>query len=207
MMYRLVLTIAAGSALMAQTPSQIAPFTGIEVQNGGHVVVRPGSVHRVLVPPGLRDCTHLAVRDGVLVISEPRHECPADYRVEIEVTTPSLNRVAFGNGGWVRVVGDFPRLDELTVRVGQGGTADVRAIVADRVTASVAQGGRILTVPRSSLAASVNNGGAIIYWGDPRVTSSTHKGGVVERGEPGEVTALLHDVGTPVMHVHRKRKR
>ena len=205
MIYRLVLSIAAGSALLAQTPSQIAPFTGIEVRNGGHVVVRPGSVHRVMVPQALRDCTRLAVRDGVLVISEPRDKCHSNYRVEIEVTVPSLNRVAFGNGGWLRVEGNFPRLEELTVRVGQGGTADVRGIVANRVTASVAQGGRILTVPVSSLSANVNNGGAIIYWGDPRVTSSTQHGGVIERGEPREVSAPLHEVGTPVMHVHRKR--
>ena len=117
-----------------------------------------------------------------------------DYGTEVEVELPSVTRLAISNGGWIRTIGSFPRQAEMEVEVRNGGTIDTRSMVADKVTASVDQGGRILTVPGVSLSATVSHGGAITYWGNPRVMRSIEDGGVVQKGEADELSAsLLND--------------
>ena len=174
-----------------QTPIAVAPFTAIEVPHGGHVLLRPGPAHRVTLPNGNRDLSRVSVTDGVLVIDKCRSECPRGNRLEIEVQTPSVRRISFANGGWIRSSDGFARQAELSVAVSNGGTIDVRSIAADSVTASVRHGGRILTVPGTWLFASVANGGAITYWGEARVGSSIELGGVIEKGKEEEIDLPL----------------
>lgn len=170
-----------------QTPIPITPFTAIEVPHGGHVLLRSGPAHRVTLPRGDRDASRVSVTDGVLVIDRCRRECPRGSRFEIEVQTPSVRSVRLANGGWIRSSDGFVGQAELSVSVSNGGTIDVRSIAADSVTASVRQGGRILTVPRRWLVASVAKGGAITYWGEGQVKSSIRLGGVIEKGKEEEV--------------------
>jgi hypothetical protein len=211
--FRFVATLAAMAAIMGMDassvpePMQLAPFSAIDVRNGGHVVVRPGSSPRVTLLEGSRDYVRIGVNEqGVLIIDRCPSKCPSGYRIEVEVTAPAaLTRVSLANGGWVSTAGNFPRQQELAATVAHGGTVDVRSIAADRVTASVQQGGRILTIPGASLLARVDNGGVIMYWGNARVDSSTRYGGVVQKGEPSERNLPLFEVGTPVMPSHRRR--
>jgi hypothetical protein len=101
---------------------------------------------------------------------------------------------------FVATLCSFPRQDELAVAVSHGGTIDVRSMVADTVTASVNQGGRILTVPQAWLFARVTQGGVITYWGDGQVKQSIEHGGVVTKGGADEINLPLSDVDPSLPH-------
>src|SRR5215212_3007876 len=171
---------------------QLPPFHSIDVPKGGHVVLRRASTQRVSRVKGSQDYARFRVTEGgVLVIDVDRHKRPRGYREEIQIELPSVARLSLSNGGWIRTLGEFPRQGEIEVEVSNGGTIDTRSMPADRVTASVDQGGRILTVTGVALFATVSHGGVIIYWGNGRVTRSILDGGVVQKGEADDLTASL----------------
>ena len=176
----LILVLAVAISAAAQTEIPVRSFQSIELQNGGHVIVRHGNTQRVRVVRGnLRNSRIRVEEDDHLVIDiGPDHD-----RVQIEVTTPALTAFTVSNGGTLRCIGDFPGRDAIVAHVEQGGTVDIRSIPADAVDASVFQGGRILTSVRDRLTARVDNGGNITYWGEPRVKKSIRRGGVVVQGD------------------------
>lgn len=179
-----------------QTTLQLAPFNSIEVRNGGHVVLRPAPTQRVTLLRGSLDYTRLGVTDGGrLVIDKCIRKCPRGYELEIEIFAPNLTRISLAHGGRIQSRGSFPRQSDLAVAVSNGGTIDVRSMVATRVTASVDQGGRILTVPQAWLFARVTHGGVITYWGGGQVRSSVEHGGVVHKGSAGQINLPLSGVG------------
>ena len=143
---------------------------------------------------------------GVLVIDEKRIGRGKKTRTETEIQVPNLQSVSLSNGGWIRSTGSFARQTDLDVDVSHGGTVDVRSMNADRVTASVEQGGRILTVPQQQLFATVQQGGVIIYWGDARVESSVQHGGDVQKGIAAEKTLPLHEAGQSLLPVKAPRR-
>ncbi|HKS25718.1 MAG TPA: DUF2807 domain-containing protein [Thermoanaerobaculia bacterium] len=161
----------------------VGEFQAVEAHNGAHVVIRYGTAQRVSVIEGDPRCTTVSVGAGArLVINNERH-CQRDERALIEIVTPRLPAVSVSNGGMLRTLGTFPAQASIEVAVQQGGTLDVRSIVADRVVASVYSGGRIFTNARQTLDAKVDSGGVVTYWGDvENVHKSVHNGGVVQRG-------------------------
>jgi hypothetical protein len=198
-MYEPFRLLVAGIFLLVprpvQTPIQVAPFNSIELPNGGHVLLQRAPTQRVTLVRGSVDYTRLAVIDGGrLVIDKCFRKCPSGYRLELEILAPSLTGISLANGGSIQSRGSFPRQSELAVAVSHGGTIDVRSMVAQTVTASVYQGGRILTVPQASLSARVTQGGVITYWGDPQVRSSVEHGGDVHKGDAGEINLPLSEV-------------
>lgn len=199
--FRLLITSLFLSApLLLQTTLQVASFNAIELPNGGHVVFRPAPTHGVTLVRGSLDYTRINVANGGrLVVDKCSRKCPRGYRLEIEIAAPSLTGISLANGGIIQSRGRFPRQGELAVAVDHGGTIDVRSMVADRVTASVEQGGRILTVPRTSLFARVRQGGVITYWGNAQVRSSAEHVGVVSRGRSAELELPLSEVGLPLL--------
>ena len=179
------------------SPAPLPFFNAVAVPNGGHVVLRSGPVPGASVVKGRAEYVRMRVTSaGVLVIDKCPDDCPRRYEIEVEVVAPSFARVSLSNGGRVRSVGAFPRQQELTATVSNGGTVDVRSIAADIVMASVDQGGRVLTIPRESLTARVSNGGVVTWWGDAKVRQSVQHGGVIQKGEPDEMNLPLSDVGS-----------
>ncbi len=184
--------LAATVLLLAPAPLQrgiqVGSFSSIELPEGGHVVLRQSPTPSVTLVRGSLDYTRVSVNSrGALVIEKCYRKCPRGYRLELEILAPNVTRLALANGGSIQSRGSFPRQSALVVDVSHGGTIDVRSMVARSVTASVNQGGRILTMPQASLIASVTQGGAIFFWGDPQVTSSINHGGVVTRGSADEL--------------------
>jgi hypothetical protein len=202
-MHETLRLLVAGIFLLAplpvQTTVQVSPFNSIELADGGHVGLQRAATQRVTLIKGSLDYTRVAVADGGrLIIDKCFRKCPRGYRLELEVLTPNVTGISLSNGGSIQSRGSFPRQADLSVTVNHGGTIDVRSMLADRVTAAVNHGGRILTVPQASLAARVFQGGAITYWGNARVRSSTEHGGVVQKGEDGEQDLPLSEIGFPV---------
>ena len=188
----LVASIVLLAPLPTQRTGEIEPFTSIELPGGGHVALRPGATHSVTLVKGSPDYTRMTVADGGrLVIDKCFRKCPRGYRIEVEISAPTVSSISLANGGRIQSLGDFPGQGELVIAVAHGGTVDARSMPAQRVIASVNQGGRILTVPSVSLVATVTQGGAITYWGDAHVRSSITHGGVVTRGNVGEMNLPL----------------
>lgn len=202
----LVASIFLLAPLPLQTTVQVAQFNSIEVPHGGHVLLRPSPTQRVTLLRGSPDYTRWSVTEGgALVIDKCFRKCPRGYRLEIEILTPSFTGVALANGGTIQTRGSFPRQSDFAVAVRHGGTIDVRSIVAQRVSASVEQGGRILTMPQASLFARIAQGGVITYWGDPQVRSSVQHGGVVSKGSADEINLPLSEIGLPHLSPRRHR--
>jgi len=196
-------SVGAQDAAAGSRRLQVAPFNSIEVRNSGHLVVRPAQTQRVTLLKGSLEYTRVAVTDeGVLVVDRCRVKCPRGYELEIEVLAPSLRRLSLANGGWIQTAGNFAPQTDLAVVVRHGGRIDVRSMAVDRVTATVEQGGRILTVPRGSLFARVAQGGVITYWGNAQVRSSIQHGGVVHEGSAEELSLPLAELGPPLAPDH-----
>ena len=210
-MHEVFRTMVGGILLLAplsvQTQLQVRPFSSIDLPDGGHVVLQRSPTQRVTLVRGSLDYTRLSVIDGSrLVVEKCFRKCPRGYRLELEILAPFVREISLANGGTIQSRGTFGRQDELSVAVAHGGTVDVRSMAVERVTASVNQGGRILTVPQSSLSARVTQGGMIIYWGDARVTSSIRHGGVVDKGAADEIDLPLPEVG-PRLQAHLTKIR
>jgi hypothetical protein len=191
-----VALVTTSPGVMASAQGRVVklpPFHSVEVPDGGHVVIRYGGAQRVTLVRGNLDYTKMRVTsDGVLVIGNCRHECRG-YRSDVEIEMPSITRLLMSDGGWIRISGSFPRHGEIEVEVDNGGTIDARSMVVDKVTASVDQGGRILTVPGTWLLARVSHGGAIIYWGNPQVRRSIEDGGAIQKGDAEELNAAFEE--------------
>ncbi len=162
---------------------QVPAFITIDASNGSHVVFEPGAARRVTLVRGSLEYSRVTVAGGRLVIDKCARKCPRGYRLEVEIVAPAVIGVSLAHGGRIQSRGSFPRQGELTIVVSNGGMIDVRSMAVDRVTASVEQGGGIMTAPQVELFASVIQGGVITYWGNARVRSSVAHGGVVQRGE------------------------
>ena len=193
-----VSTIAIASSMAAQTVIPIGEFQSVETRNGAHVLVRHGNTQRVSILTGDARCASIRLADEQRLLIKKLHGCGRNQRLQIEIITPALSALAVSNGGTLQTVSAFPAIAEIDAAVDNGGTLDIRSIRADAVHASVEQGGRILTHPRSELMAAVVHGGSITYWGDVRVRKSVLHGGVVQRGTPADVDKPLSDFGHSV---------
>ena len=180
----------------ARTTIRLPSFSSIHVPGNAHVVLRPAAFQRVTLVSGNLSYSRIAVTDaGVLVIDKCRRKCPPDYELEIEIDLPSIAMLSVADGGWIRSEGRFSRQNEIEIDVSNGGTIDVRSMPADRVIASIDQGGQIRTIAGVTLSAKVTHGGAVTYWGNARVKSSIEDGGCVSKGSADEIDAPPVDDG------------
>lgn len=178
-----LLTLALASSAAAVTVIPVGEFRSVELSDGGHVIIRHGAVQRVTIVEGDPEFTRIRVGSGGRLLIDNTGKCPRGYRVQVEVVTPHLTRVAVSNGGRVETAGAFPAQSSIEAAVEQGGTVDIRSLPADRVEASVYSGGGIFTTARTTLDANVESGGSITYWGDAEVRKSVRDGGAVKRGK------------------------
>ena len=187
----------------------VAPFNSINLPDGGHVVVKESPAQRVTLLRGSRDLTRIEVTDrGMLVIVDRcDHNCPRGYELEVEILTPNVSSLSISNGGWIRTVGSFDGQLQVNARVAHGGTIDARSMSVPNVNATVEQGGRILTSPRTSLVANVYQGGVVLYWGNPRVQHSIRNGGVVQKGNAEEFGPPLTEAAAVIEPIHVIRSK
>ena len=186
--------IVIAAPVAAQTVVPVAPFRAIELHDGGHVTLRHGATQTVTLLKGSTDCAQFTIADGGwLVIDKYKGRCPRKYELEIEIMTPDIAEILVADGGRIQIRGSFPRQAEIKTIVRNGGTIDIRTMVADKVTASVEEGGRIFVMPRIVLSASIVNGGQITYWGDARIESSVRHGGAVTKGTTDEADKPLSE--------------
>ena len=180
----LLCTVLAAAPASAQTVVPVSHFDSVELEGGGHVVIRYGQAQQVRLIQGSTEFTRFTVEGGgKLRIEDCRDDCPHHYNLEVEITTSHIEALAVDGGGAIESEAGFPAPRELDVAINGGGKIDTRTINAERVTAAVDGGGDIRVQAEKELTAAVNGGGRIRYWGDPKVTQAIDGGGKVERGE------------------------
>lgn len=187
------LSASAISPSGASTVSRVS-FDAIELRNGGKVILRHGATHQVNFIKGSQDYSSVTQTGDLLTIDKCAKKCPRDYQLEIEIVTPQISRVSVSDGGVIETRGTFPAQGAVAAAVNDGGVVDIRAIGADSVAASVAEGGVIFAKPKGSITAAVNNGGTITYWGNAVVVSAVNGGGVVEKGEAVDADKPLSEL-------------
>ncbi|HEU4688821.1 MAG TPA: M56 family metallopeptidase [Vicinamibacterales bacterium] len=175
-----------------------APFSAVELRNGGKVHLLHGPAQGVTLLKGDPEQASIAIRDdGRLVIDRCPTECPRNRDFEVTVVTPALAAIAVAEGGAIQVRDGFPPQTEIGVEVSQGGIIDIRTLQVANVAASVYSGGRIFTRPGTALSADVEQGGNVTYWGEAVVRSSVRSGGVVERGSAADLDKSLAELMGP----------
>ena len=124
----------------AQTIVPTPPFNAIELEGGGHVTLMHGSVQQVRLLKGSTQFTRFIVERSQphkLRIEACNNDCPHNYDLEVEITTPGIDTLAVSGGGRIESGGDFPARHQLTLAVDGGGTIDVRAMRSEGATAAV----------------------------------------------------------------------
>ena len=188
---QLLLAAAALSGLLsspstfASTAVPVGAFDSVALKDGGHVILRHGAAQRVTLLEGSTQYTSIRIDESnprQLVIDSCRHQCPRDYRIEVEIVTPEIRGVSVSDGGSIESAAGFPSQVKIAAAVADGGKIDVRSIAADEASAAINDGGKILLKAQSRLTAAVNDGGAIVYSGDPKVSSAINDGGSVDKG-------------------------
>ena len=183
-------------SVAAQTV-QVSPFNSVYVRNGGTVVLRHGSKQQVTLLRGTQTYSTIRTDDrGVLVVEKCTSRCPRGSVLEVEIVLPLVESLAVSDGGTVRTEGTFPKHQNLSLSVENGGVIDARAIIANNVSVSVREGGAVLTRPQFSMNASVFNGGVITYWGEAEVKSSVKGGGSISKGPMMHLTKPLSEFNT-----------
>ena len=101
-------TLCAAVPGGARTPVSVAAFDSINLEGGGHVLVRHGPRQSVTLVNGNLETTRFSVRsDGTLEIRACVRSC-RNYRLEVEIVTPELEGVGVEGGGEIRAEGAFP---------------------------------------------------------------------------------------------------
>jgi hypothetical protein len=173
--------VASAPALATENIS-VPAFRSVQLRGGGEVSLRPGPVQRVTIVEGSASITRFRVgRDGQLKIDVCDGNCPRNYRLRVDIQSPSAPDVAIAGGGLIRASGGFPAQRQLSAAISGGGKIDVLAVSAGSVNAAVHGGGLISVRARSSLSAAVNGGGEVRYAGNPAVSSAINGGGAVHR--------------------------
>jgi len=173
---------AASAPALATEVVPVPAFRSVQLRGGGEVSIRPGPVQRVTIVEGSSRITQFRVeRDGKLRIDVCDGNCPRQYRLRIDIQSPSAPDVAIAGGGLIRASAGFPAQRQLSAAVSGGGKIDMLAVSASSVNAAVHGGGLISVRPRSSLSAAVNGGGQVRYAGNPTVSSAINGGGSVHR--------------------------
>jgi hypothetical protein len=181
----LVVGLVSTSSVSAESIVPTPPFKGIGLEGGGHVVLKQGAKQEVRLIEGSTSVTRFEVEGGErgsLHIETCHSDCPHEYRLEVEITTPDIDALAVNGGGSIDAGAAFADRHELSVAVNGGGNIDARGVDAGHVNAAVHGGGHIRVKPKTELNAAVAGGGRIEYWGDPMVTKVVVGGGDVEQG-------------------------
>jgi Putative auto-transporter adhesin, head GIN domain len=175
--------LLAAAPASAEELVRVAPFDSVELEGGGHVIVRHGDVQAVRLLRGSTALTRFVVDgSGKLRIEACNNDCPHHYDLEVEITTPHIGGLAISGGGAIDSAGNFSSR-RLALAVDGGGTIDTRTMDVDRAEAAVEGGGVIRLRANGELTAAVNGGGDIRYWGNPRVTQAIDGGGEIKRGD------------------------
>jgi len=173
---------AASAPALATEVVPVPAFRSVQLRGGGEVSIRPGPVQRVTIVEGSSRITRFRVeRDGKLRIDVCDGNCPRQYRLRIDIQSPSAPDVAIAGGGLIRASAGFPAQRQLSAAVSGGGKIDMLAVLASNVNAAVNGGGLISVRAGSNLSAAVNGGGEVRYSGDPQVSSAIRGGGAVQR--------------------------
>jgi hypothetical protein len=173
------------SAASAQTAVPVGHFDSVELRGGGHLVFRYGPQQHVMLVNGSTQYTTFHIDDGhQLVIDACNSNCPMQYDLNIEITTPEIRGVAVDGGGHIEVASGFPAQGRISAAVNGGGRIDTRNISVSEGDAAIEGGGQIDIRASNALNAAVNGGGQIRYAGNPNVSSAINGGGNVS-GEGG----------------------
>ncbi len=176
------LVLAAAQA-SAGTIVPVAPFNSIELEGGGHIVLRHGAAQQVSLEKGSTQYTQFHIEDGnKLVIQACNESCPHEYDLEIAITTPDIQGVGVSGGGAIESNGTFPDQHSISAAVQGGGRIDVRSMDVANANAAVNGGGHIMVKVERDLTAAINGGGQINYWGNPQVRSAVSGGGEINKG-------------------------
>ena len=170
-------------ATFAGTEVKFAPFSGISIHSGGHVILRHGTVQRVTVVKGDLSKADLHITGGnTLDISPCKTWCWHVGYFEVEIVSPKIDNVVAHSGGALRASGEFPKQASLQLTAHSGGAIETLAIPVDNVTALAHSGGAIQLKVLSSLEATAHSGGAINYTGNPpHLVVQSHSGGSISK--------------------------
>jgi len=188
-----------GSGVQAEVERQVGAFSAIELEAGATMVVKVGEAPSVRLSgdDNLLKEVRTRVSNGVLTI-DLEHSCSFRRGLDIEVTTPSLERLAIEGSGDVRVQGlggervKFSIEGSGTLRA-QGavqelvgsieGSGDLKLAELDAAKAelSIEGSGAIEVRVAQALHYSIEGSGSIRYSGAAELAGKVDGSGSIEK--------------------------
>jgi hypothetical protein len=180
----------SGSGVAATQTRSLPPFTGVDLAGENNVIVEVGPRQSVTVhaDDNLLRRVVTRVRSGRLVIETTPGNLSAKTPMFVEVSVPSLDRLALHGAGNIAATGINSRnltvslpgsgnIDatgttaKLDVTISGAGNAHLRRLSARDARAALSGDGTIVLTATRSLAATVSGNGTVFYAGSPpRVT-------------------------------------
>jgi hypothetical protein len=189
-----------GSGVRTTQAREVGEFHAIELRGCADVRARIGSERTLSVSTddNLVDKVRTEVRDGTLFIDLERGSYSFRSGVVVDVTVPSLDRLAISGSGDASIDGlaqdkleisvsgsgdvcGTGKVETLDADVSGSGDLDLQHIVAHTATVSISGSGDIHVQATERLDANISGSGDVTYRGDPRVHSSVSGSGDVER--------------------------
>ncbi len=195
-----------GNAALRTEARQVGSFDSIDLKGAARLEVVIGSAASLTVTGRDEVLQRLKteVRDGTLYVGNERHSwisLGTGPRITLHVTVPQLAALSLEGGNDVLLTGfnggatklrlegathlkGVGEVRTLTLFMAGAGHADLKDLVADEASITVAGVGSVLVHPKNSLDATMNGVGAILYTGSPReVTTHMNGLGTIARGE------------------------
>src|SRR3954468_1763826 len=134
--------LALAAPALAAEVVPVPQFRAVELRGGGGVTVLPSPVERVAIIEGSSQFTRIRVDgNGKLQIDTCAERCPINYRLRVEIRSPSVPTLAVRGGGVITTGAGFAHQGGLVAAVSGGGVIDARAVPAETATAAVSGGG------------------------------------------------------------------
>ncbi len=115
-----------GSGPVVEQELDIAPFTGINFNISGNVILRPGNRQEVVVKAqkNIINLIKTDVKNGIWRIDVQKN-VKSYNELTIYITVPEIDYVELGGSGNISCNGQFPKVDRLRVDISGSGNIDM----------------------------------------------------------------------------------
>jgi hypothetical protein len=188
----LLLCAAAATAFFtvgaqADTTVPVGQFHSVTIEGMGHVTFRHGDRQSLVLKEGDTTHTQIYVKDGELVLKScpskgwfSGNDCPSDYDMQAEITTPGLTGAEIDGSGKFDTAGSFPQQPKLAIEINGSGNVDLSGIPAASSDVAIHGSGKVRTTAHEKLDVEIAGSGTVIYDGSPHVSQTIMGSGVVK---------------------------
>lgn len=166
----LLSTTLVTSPVWAAQALDLPPFDDVGVSGSALVNIRPGARQQVIIREGSASVSEIKVeRYGSLKIRTCRHNCPANYRLVVDLVMPRLGDLAVNGSARMVVAPGFAAAGSRDMAVSGSGVIHAPGLSATSMEIAVSGSGSVHVGNARQITAAVSGSGRVGYAGNPAV--------------------------------------